>query len=190
MVDWWPDAMADVRISGCSTSAQGSGCIAISLARVLKFAQIDAVDISKAALEVAAENARRLKAGVRFIEMDILSQTPPSAPVYDIIVSNPPYIALGEEPSMDRRVWVDHEPHRALFVPDSDPLVFYHAIAGYAAGALVPGGAALCRIEPVVCLQRWPVCSLRLVLPVWSYTVTIAGECASPMAVARRRAWR
>lgn len=135
----------DLRVLDIGT---GSGCIAISLARVLKFAQIDAVDISKAALEVAAENARRLKAGVRFIEMDILSQTPPSAPVYDIIVSNPPYIALGEEPSMDRRV-VDHEPHRALFVPDSDPLVFYRAIAGYAAGALVPGGQLYVELNPL-----------------------------------------
>ena len=62
----------DLRVLDIGT---GSGCIAISLARALKFAQIDAVDISKAALEVAAENARRLKAGVRFIEMDILSAT-------------------------------------------------------------------------------------------------------------------
>lgn len=117
----------------------GSGCIAIALARTLAFADVDATDISDKALEVARANARNLgAASVRLRKEDALTMHATGA-VYDIIVSNPPYIADSEREAMDDRVLL-HEPAEALFVPDTDPLRFYKAISGYAAKALKPGG--------------------------------------------------
>lgn len=121
---------SDLRVLDMGT---GSGCIAISLARALKFAQVDALDVSRDALAVARENAAELKVKVRFFESDMLAPQPPAR--YDIIVSNPPYICWSERESMERNV-LDYEPGQALFVPDNDPLLFYKAIAAYAAQSL------------------------------------------------------
>ena len=125
----------------------GSGCIAIALARALPFAHIDACDVSEEALAVAAENAQNLRTKVSTFRLDILSAQP-EAEFYDIIVSNPPYIAEFERKDMDSRV-VDHEPHTALFVPDSEPLLFYKAIADYAKVALKPGASLYFEINPL-----------------------------------------
>ena len=125
---------SDLRVLDMGT---GSGCIAISLARALKFAQVDALDVSRDALAVARENAAALKVKVRLFESDML-QPQPSA-TYDIIVSNPPYICWSERESMERNV-KDYEPGQALFVPDNDPLLFYKSIAPYAMQSLVKGG--------------------------------------------------
>ncbi|MBP5688383.1 MAG: peptide chain release factor N(5)-glutamine methyltransferase [Muribaculaceae bacterium] len=116
----------------------GSGCIAISLARALKFARVTATDISLAALEVAQRNADELKTQVKFIEQDILACRAPSE-AWDIIVSNPPYITEQEKAAMAPNV-LDYEPHSALFVPDGDPMLFYRPIAAYASRALKNGG--------------------------------------------------
>ncbi len=125
---------SDLRVLDMGT---GSGCIAISLARALKFAQVDALDVSRDALAVARENAAALKDKVRFFESDMLSPQPPGR--YDIIVSNPPYVCWSEREAMDRNV-KDYEPGQALFVPDNDPLLFYKAIVPYAAQSLERGG--------------------------------------------------
>lgn len=125
----------DLRVLDIGT---GSGCIAISLAKALKFANIDAFDISEDALSVATANAKTLRANVHFLQTDILTATPPQD-CYDIIVSNPPYICNNEKAEMDNNV-LDYEPHLALFVPVSNPLLFYRAIAEYAICALKNGG--------------------------------------------------
>jgi release factor glutamine methyltransferase len=125
---------SDLRVLDMGT---GSGCIAISLARALKFASVDALDVSRDALAVARENAAALKVKVRFFESDMLLPQP--AATYDIIVSNPPYICWSERESMERNV-KDYEPGQALFVPDNDPLMFYKAIASYAQQSLERGG--------------------------------------------------
>ena len=125
---------SDLRVLDMGT---GSGCTAISLARALKFASVDALDVSRDALAVARENAAALKVKVRFFESDMLLPQP--AANYDIIVSNPPYICWSERESMERNV-KDYEPGQALFVPDNDPLVFYKAIAPYAQQSLEKGG--------------------------------------------------
>lgn len=133
IIDENPDA--DFKVLDMGT---GSGCIAIALARALKFAQVDALDVSRDALAVARENAALLKTpGVRFFESDMLASQPSAC--YDIIVSNPPYICWSERESMDRNV-KDFEPGQALFVPDSDPLLYYKAIAHYASQSLEHGG--------------------------------------------------
>lgn len=126
----------DLRILDVGT---GSGCIALSLARALPFAQVTGVDISADALNVARDNAESLHVDARFMQLDILDAPAPSAPEYDIVVSNPPYICRSEAAEMDRRV-LDYEPRQALFVPDDNPLEFYKAICAYACKALVPGG--------------------------------------------------
>ena len=125
---------SDLRVLDMGT---GSGCIAISLARALKFAQVDALDVSRDALAVARENAAALKVKVRLFESDMLQPQP--AATYDIIVSNPPYICWSERESMERNV-KDYEPGQALFVPDNDPLLFYKSIAPYAMQSLIKGG--------------------------------------------------
>lgn len=124
----------DLRVLDMGT---GSGCIAISLARALKFARVDALDVSRDALAVARENAVVLKVKVNFFESDMLLPQPSSR--YDIIVSNPPYVCWSERESMERNV-KDYEPGQALFVPDNDPLLFYKSIVPYAARSLERGG--------------------------------------------------
>lgn len=116
----------------------GSGAIAITLARALRFPIVDAIDISQEALTMAQENATRLKTKVNFSLCDILSVTP-QLDKYDIIVSNPPYITESERDTMEANV-LDYEPHTALFVPNDDALRFYRAITLYAIIALKPGG--------------------------------------------------
>ena len=124
----------DLRVLDIGT---GSGCIAISLALYLPFSQVSAVDISADAIEVAKRNAAKLKAKVNFIQADILNSFPEEK--FDIIVSNPPYICEEEKADMEQNV-LDFEPHTALFVPDTDPLLFYRSIAKNAIKALNPGG--------------------------------------------------
>lgn len=116
----------------------GSGCIAISLAHKLPESKVTAWDISNDALAVATENSRNNSTKVTFEQVDILSYEPQSAQ-FDIIVSNPPYIKENEKSAMHNNV-LDWEPHTALFVPDSDPLLFYRTIAKRGLTLLKPGG--------------------------------------------------
>lgn len=125
--------------------ATGSGCIAITLGLELPQAETWGTDISEPALKVATRNAATLGSGAQFVKHDVLGSELPIANV-DILVSNPPYIAESEMAAMDRNV-LDYEPHHALFVHDSDPLVFYNAIAQRSTQALVPGGLVAVEIN-------------------------------------------
>ena len=116
----------------------GSGCIPISLSKNLKNSEVEAIDISKEALKVAAINAKDNSVEVRFIEMDIL-KTEDLAETYDIIVSNPPYVRELEKQEMQKNV-LEFEPHLALFVEDEDPLLFYLKITQLASKSLSEGG--------------------------------------------------
>ena len=116
----------------------GSGCIAISLASLLPQATVSAWDISAEALAVARRNAERNGVAVDFKQVDVLHVT--EAETYDCIVSNPPYICEAEKAEMTDSVLL-HEPHTALFVPNTDPLRFYRAIALLALRSLAPGGS-------------------------------------------------
>lgn len=114
----------------------GSGCIAVSMA--LAGCRVTAMDISEEALGIAMQNAATLNAEVAFVHENIL-QPSRTAQQWHVIVSNPPYICLHEAEAMERNV-LDYEPHNALFVPDTDPLIFYRAIASYAMSHLSAGG--------------------------------------------------
>lgn len=141
----------------------GSGCIAtsISLALADKHCYTEAWDISEDALRIATDNAARLGAEVKFRRRDalrleedfsaeerleaeqggaeVLISDNASSASWDIIVSNPPYICNREAADMHANV-LRHEPHLALFVPDTDPLLFYRAIARYSMRSLRKGG--------------------------------------------------
>ena len=128
----------------------GSGCIACTLAAEMPDTEVTAWDISDDALRIASENAKRTHVHVSFEKVDVLSPSlftlHPSPAT--IIVSNPPYICHKERTDMERNV-LEHEPELALFVPDDDPLLFYRAIARYAAKALKPEGALYFEINPL-----------------------------------------
>lgn len=110
----------------------GSGCIAISLAYYLPNAQVTAVDVSKEALLVAQKNAHSIGVNVQFKHLDFLKDAASLLPEFDILVSNPPYVLESEKIDIEEHV-LQHEPHLALFVPNQTPLLFYQAIANYAA---------------------------------------------------------
>jgi len=120
----------------------GSGAIALALKNSLPDAQVTAMDISKEALKTALKNARDLGLEVEFVEADILDPASlnglePNG--YTILVSNPPYVTLGETAVMHSRV-LDFEPHQALFVSDDSPLIFYEAISQFAFQTLAAAG--------------------------------------------------
>lgn len=124
----------------------GSGCIAITLKKELPETTVTAWDISDEALSIAQSNAATHKADISFKKRDAL--TPPADnAIWDIIVSNPPYICRKEAACMESNV-LDYEPHLALFVPDNDPLLFYRSITLYAAKALKPDGKLFFEINP------------------------------------------
>lgn len=111
----------------------GSGCIAIALGKYLKKSEVIAVDVSVTALDTARKNAKRAGVPVTFIYTDILSLEKSDMDIpflFDIIVSNPPYVKESEKITMERNV-LDYEPHLALFVSDNDPLLFYRHIAQF-----------------------------------------------------------
>ena len=124
----------------------GSGCIAVAIARNVPFSQVEGVDISDKALEVAQRNSDKLKTKVKFIHQDIFTYQP-QAESLDVIVSNPPYIDESEMKDMEANV-LDYEPHEALFVDDADPLKFYRRIAEIGKTALKQGGRLYFEINP------------------------------------------
>ena len=128
LVDWVArEAKAGAHILDVCT---GSGCIALALKRMIKESAVWAMDISTEALAIARENGAEYASEVRFVEGDALEDFSSrfEGVTFDAIVSNPPYIPDSDSALMRPNV-TEHEPHIALFVEDSDPLIFYRAIA-------------------------------------------------------------
>lgn len=118
----------------------GSGCIAVALKKNLPDAAVYAADISYAALDMARRNADSQHCPIQFLHLDFLNPRETSLlPRFNIIVSNPPYIPQKDKADMLPHV-LEHEPHTALFVEDSNPLLFYAAIAAFAGEHLKPNG--------------------------------------------------
>ena len=125
----------------------GSGCIAIALKKFLPGSEVVAVDISITALQMAEINARDNKLTIEFKRIDILAGNSSSIlGCYDVIVSNPPYVRNSEKKLMKRNV-LDYEPEIALYVDDLNPLLFYKAIAEFAANNLNVNGRIYCEIN-------------------------------------------
>ncbi|MDE7407348.1 MAG: peptide chain release factor N(5)-glutamine methyltransferase [Muribaculaceae bacterium] len=148
IVKQWAD-VPDTRVLDICT---GSGCIAIALARALRFPQTTAIDISDKALKVACDNAAGMRVKIDFQNIDALTQLESLGNGWDIIVSNPPYVAEHEKAAMEPNV-VDYEPHLALFVPDNDPLRFYRPIVAFAAKALSRRGVLYMEINPLYAIE-------------------------------------
>jgi len=109
----------------------GSGCIAISIKKEKKKADVCGLDLSHDALSVAKDNADLNEVDVYWIQDNILNFTYNIAKPFDVVVSNPPYITLEEKKVMHKNV-LDYDPDLALFVYDDDALLFYRHIADYA----------------------------------------------------------
>ena len=138
LVQWILDDNEFITEKNILDIGTGSGCIAISLAYNLKDSRVSAIDVSAKALKIASQNAVHNGVSVNFIEKDILlAEHLPE--VYDIIVSNPPYVRELEKHEIKQNV-LDNEPHLALFVADDDALLFYRKIAILAKKNLIPNG--------------------------------------------------
>jgi len=123
----------------------GSGCIPISLKRSLPFAEITAIDIANEALIIAQKNASLNKVNINFIQQNILKTTGLDD-IYDIIISNPPYVRVSEKIEIKNNV-LKNEPHLALFVEDNNPLIFYSKIAELAKSHLTKNGTLFFEIN-------------------------------------------
>ncbi len=143
LVDWAISSVgsSQLAVGNILDIGTGSGCIAISLKKNLVDAKVSAIDISTEALKTAKENAELNDVDINFIQADILNLThhSPLTTHYSLIISNPPYVTLEDKKQMHSNV-TDFEPHTALFVPEDDPLIFYKAIADFAAAHLEKGG--------------------------------------------------
>lgn len=128
-------AKSEIKILDIGT---GSGCIAITLDKELPPTEVYAMDIDKDALQTARKNAMIHNSQVMFVQDDIFAYQP-SYPMFNVVVSNPPYVTDSEKALMNRNV-LDYEPSLALFVPDEDPIKYYKAIADFCALYLLPQG--------------------------------------------------
>jgi len=118
----------------------GSGCIALALKNNLPQSIIYGIDKAQETLELAKENAKKLNLEINFILSDVLTQTIDiNDNSTDIIVSNPPYVLLNQQTEMKKHV-LEHEPHKALFVYNENPIIFYEKIAQQATKKLKKNG--------------------------------------------------
>jgi release factor glutamine methyltransferase len=124
----------------------GSGCIAISIAKAVDNVEVTSWDISEEALKIAQINAQLNKVEVNFKQENVLEFAENQATIYDLIISNPPYVTHGEKARMEMNV-LAYEPHLALFVEDAEPLIFYKKIARLAQKILQKNGLLLFEIN-------------------------------------------
>lgn len=149
LVQWiWEDirksGAKDISIIDIGT---GSGCIPISLKKKIPQLKVSAIDLSKDALEVAKSNSIQLNADIDFIEIDFLKRENwKHLRLFDLIISNPPYVLKSEEVGMSSNV-LNYEPHLALFVPNDDALLFYKAIEEFSCNHLSTGGSIYVEIN-------------------------------------------
>lgn len=123
----------------------GSGCIALALKNAQPSWRLTALDISENALVIAQHNSQQLGLKIECLHSDINKVE--FKQEFDCIVSNPPYVTQAEKTQMKTNV-LDYEPHTALFVSDSDPLLYYRAVLECAQKVLTPSGQIYFEINP------------------------------------------
>jgi release factor glutamine methyltransferase len=141
----------------------GSGCIGISLAKEQSFFSVFALDKDKDILDLTAENAKTNGVRIKCIRKDIYKIKSFQLKI-DVIVSNPPYVMISEQNQMKSNV-LNYEPHQAIFVSNSDPLVFYRLILEFATRNLNPNGYIYFEINPLL------LDDLKSLIISFSYTV-------------------
>ena len=153
LVKWIIDELGDPQFPISNSKPEildvgtGSGCIPISLKLAIPDADITSCDVSTEALKVAEENSRWQSTNVKFLQLNFLDIAQHNKlSTYDVIVSNPPYIPIAEKEKLHINV-KDHEPGIALFVPDSNALVFYKAIAVFGQNHLKTNGYIYCELD-------------------------------------------
>ena len=139
LINW----ILDYEFNSVLDIGTGSACIPISLSKN-STANITAIDISSNAIKIAKKNADNYNLNITFLCEDIFKFNPDSK--FDLIVSNPPYVLKSEMKKMHKNV-LNFEPHNALFVEDSDPLIFYNYIAQFAFKYLNSKGALFFEIN-------------------------------------------
>lgn len=139
LVRWMIDKEKSIPSLHILDIGTGSGCIAISLAKGIPQAKVTGVDISTEALKIAQINNENIQASVSFEALDILNPPETYTSVFDVIVSNPPYVLETEKALMKKNVLL-FEPNQALFVKDGDPLLFYRKILEFAGSHLASNG--------------------------------------------------
>ena len=131
LVDW---VLSEVQLPSCALIdlGTGTGCIPLAIKAKRPSWQVSAIDVSQDALALARTNASRLVLDVRFEAADLLKDFSALTikDKFNVVISNPPYIPHTESLSMLPNV-LNHEPHLALFVPDTDPLLFYRRIVAF-----------------------------------------------------------
>jgi len=139
LVEWIVADFSEIKSPSILDIGTGSGCIAISLAHKIEHAAVEAIDVSEEVLKIAKKNALYNKVAIKFIQQNILKLKELDRS-YDIIVSNPPYVRELEKKQMEPNV-LKYEPALALYVKDTDSLIFYKKIAQLAYNQLNVGGA-------------------------------------------------
>ncbi len=147
LVLWAVDSLQNKKNLSILDIGTGSGCIAIALAKRLPTSHISACDVSRDALILAGENAKNLKVNIDFFNLDILkSDSWINACVYDVIISNPPYVTNSEKAAMQPNV-LNWEPSLALFVNDDDPLIYYRKTLQFCINHLKSSGTIFFEIN-------------------------------------------
>lgn len=125
----------------------GSGCIPITIKKNIPEAEVTALDVCSEALHMAMNNAVNHETEINFQLLDFLDESKwNELGLFDVIISNPPYIKGSESRTMSEHV-LQYEPHKALFVPDNDALIFYRKIAAFAVTHLKTGGKVYVEIN-------------------------------------------
>ena len=157
LVDWIVKSIETERIpcANILDIGTGSGCIPIALKKSVPGSEVSGMDISNEALEIAQKNCAINEVEINLFHGDILDdefriegEYSAENQLFDIIVSNPPYITLAEKEQMHANI-LQHEPYEALFVPDEKPLVFYDAIINFSEKHLREGGYLFFEINEI-----------------------------------------
>ena len=124
----------------------GSGCIAVTLAKYIQKSNVTALEICSNAVKIINKNANKHNVKIDIICEDLF--TFHSNTIFDLIVSNPPYITYSQKDKISKNI-IDYEPHQALFVNDDDPLIFYKSILDFAKNNLNVGGNVFFEINDI-----------------------------------------